>query len=216
MRGRAGVAVLMMAATPMSPAEPTPDPGWTIIPGERIGPVTPATGEADLIELLGRESVTRDWIYLAEGFCSPGTRVFPGTADELAITWRDEQRSAPATVRISKQGARWTTPDGVRMGTNLNELEEIRGEPIVFGGFGWDYGGGTWWGTPTDEGGGGVITLRLAPTPESARPQGPRAREIYGEGEVRSNHPVVREMTIVVVGISQSWGNPWRDVECPT
>lgn len=188
---------------------------WTIVPGERIGPVTPRTSEADLIELFGVENVVPESIYLAEGLCSPGTRVFPESRDELAITWRSEDRIGPATVRVLHPGSRWATLDGVRVGTTLKELEAIRGEAIVFSGFGWDYGGGAWWGASTDEGATGKIGLRLAPAPESSHPQVPRAEEIYGEREVRSDHPVIREMSILVVLITQSWSNPWQEVECP-
>lgn len=210
----APLAALAIFAAGMARFEPDLESSWTIVPGDRIGPITRSTSEADLVDLFGEENVARAWVYLAEGFCSPGTRILAGTPDELVITWRSEERLQPATVRIRNEGARWTTRDGVRIGTTLEELEAIRGEPIVFSGFGWDYGGGTSW-QAASESDGGWIGLTLAPVPGSSHPSALKSEEIYGDRQVRSDHPVVRGMTILVSVISQIWGSPWEEVECP-
>ncbi len=181
---------------------------WTIVPRERVGPVTERTSRADLVGLFASENVRDRWVYLAEDFCTWGTVVFAASPDELEITWRTDERLAPATARIRTAGGRWVTHDGVRIGTTLKELEAMKGEPFTFGGFGWDYGGGAVW---------NGLGLRLGPDDDGFRRHStnPRLGEIMGERSVRSDHPLIRDMTVRVEMMELSWAFPSSEVECP-
>ena len=194
-------------------AETTQATEWLIVPGERIGPVTADRSEADLIALLGDSVAVQSDVYIAEGFCVPGTVVYPNTADALEIIWRDSTRARPAVIELSETNAdsvaRWHTAEGVRLGTTLVELEALNGQPFGFGGLGWDYGGWSGdWGDGALAAMGRTINLRFSEHPDSAfaAMQDPRSGEIYGERTVRSDHPVARLAGVRVVTIALRLG----------
>jgi len=172
-------------AVSTGPAAMTDD--WLILPGERVGPVTLTTSEAELLSRLGDDAIARREIYLAEGFCTAGTVLYPGTPDSLDIAWADSARTRPAFVRITGAGSRWVTPAGVRIGSTLEELEAIHGGPLTFSGFGWDYGGGLGW---------------------------PEWNGILGDRTVRSDNPLIRKLTIVVESIAIGPGAARDEHEC--
>lgn len=186
----------------------SPSVDRTIVPRERFGAIQETTSRSELEGIFGKANVQDGWIYLAEGFCVPGTLVFPSDVDELELTWSTDERVAPATVRVRNAGGHWATADGVRIGTTLEELEQLRGGPLEFGGFGWDYGGGTRW---------NGLSLRLAPDASDYRrfAEEPEFREILGERTVRSDHALIRKMTVRVELIELVWSYPEDEQECP-
>lgn len=185
-----------------------------IVPGKRIGPVGADTSESDLVDLFGPDAVVREDVYLAEGFCTPGTIVLPGTPDRLEITWIDSLRTRPASVSVGEKGASWRTSAGVGIGTTLDDLERVAGRPVSFGGFGWDYGGGASWSEPYGEG--REIGLQLGPDPDAwNRLRGdPRIAELLGEREVASDHPLLDEIPVRVERITMVWGMPFDERFC--
>ena len=184
-----------------------------IVPSARIGPVTADRSEGDLIALLGDSLVVQRDVYIAEGFCVPGTVVYPNTANALEIIWQDSTRARPAVVELTTSDpdsvSDWHTAEGVRLGHTLVQLEALNGKSFGFGGLGWDYGG---WGGNWDDGAlaemGRSLSLRFAEHPDSAfaASRDPRAGEIYGERTVRSDHPVARRSGIRVVTIALRLG----------
>lgn len=70
--------------------------------------------------------------------------LYPGTADELLITWKDNDRTRLHEMRFDKNG-RWQTRDGIKVGTTYDELVQLNGNSIRFYGFGWDYSGAVDW-----------------------------------------------------------------------
>lgn len=208
------VAMLLafVACTPR-----TDSPDRMIVPGDRIGPVTAETSEAELVEALGRDIETGLAIDIGEGYCVPGATLYPGSADAVDIAWADSTRTRPAFARIRTDGARWATPGGVRIGSTLEELEAIHGGPVAFSGFGWDYGGTTTWTENGDDSSDTNLFLTLAPEPGSEAwvREHPRYDEIIGERTVTSDHPLIREMTIRVEGISLRWREPTAPGNCP-
>jgi hypothetical protein len=106
-------------------------------------------------------------------------------------------------------GSRWRTSRGVRIGTTLPELVRIARKALTFSGFGWDYGGGLAWSETT-----GTIGLRLSLMHDEAVAKLPRADEIYGDREVRSDHPVVQRARITVDEIIMSWGSHAGEHDC--
>ena len=220
-----GVALLLVAVScaPSSTSEPedavqpttfdaTADSSFIIVPGVRIGPIHSGASEEDLIAAFGAENVRRQTMYLTEAFCTLGTRIFPGTPDELEIAWRDSLRTRIAMVRFEGEGARWHTASGVRIGTTLKELESIANEVIEFSGFGWDLAGGCEWGEPGDST--KTLGLHLAPDASFEDMDHPLAGEVYGPQVIRSDHPAIRAGTVRVDKVFQNWGWPYVELEC--
>lgn len=188
---------------------------WRVVPGTSFGYVDGATSEEELAGKYAPGALEPAELQLAEGICTPGTRVFPATPWQMEVAWADSARSRPAFVRVGGTGGPWWTPGGVRLGATLAELEARRDEPISFSGFGWEHGGEISW--EEDD---GRLRLRVGPDSASKRRlhgelgREPRAEELFGERTVRSDHPLVRELTIRVERITIEWASPAMEGDC--
>jgi hypothetical protein len=205
---RAIVVACALAVTLGAARQQRPSTSFTIVAGQQFGPIRETTTRAELQSLF-RGALKDGDVHLGEGFCAIGTLVLPGTADEIDVAWQDKARSRVAFVRTTKAGGRWRTTTGVRIGTTLPELVRIAGTVLTFSGFGWDYGGGLAWSEPT-----GPIGLRLMLNRDETLASLPRADEIYGDREVRSDHPVVSRARITVDEISIAWGSHAGEHDC--
>lgn len=186
-----------------------------ILPGERVGPVTAETSHADLVATFGAERVRSAAAVIGEGFCAHGAILFPGTPHAIEVAWTDSSAVRPSRATVAGVGGRWRTSSGVRVGTTLEELVRIQGEPVAFTGFAWDYGGTVEWdepGTPEAE----SLILRLVPDSASyeAAQDDPRASEILGEELVTSEHPLIRDMDIQVERIILVWSEQQEEATC--
>ncbi|WP_026932716.1 hypothetical protein [Christiangramia echinicola] len=74
----------------------------------------------------------------------PYTILYPGTENELHITWQDKDRTEVHDLRYSKSG-KWRSETGINVGTNYDELVKMNGKDISVYGFGWDYSGAVDW-----------------------------------------------------------------------
>ncbi|MCP9199488.1 hypothetical protein MKO06_06195 [Gramella sp. GC03-9] len=74
----------------------------------------------------------------------PYSILYPGTADELHITWQDEDRKKIHDLRYTKNG-KWTSKTGIKIGDSYDKLVALNKAPISFYGFGWDYSGAVDW-----------------------------------------------------------------------
>ncbi|WP_029037571.1 hypothetical protein [Salinimicrobium xinjiangense] len=74
----------------------------------------------------------------------PYSILYPETADQLLIIWEDESRTRPYQLYFDNEG-KWSTKNGIKVGTTYEELERINNGPIKFYGFGWDYSGAVDW-----------------------------------------------------------------------
>lgn len=74
----------------------------------------------------------------------PYTVLFPDTPDEIQITWEDMERTKINDIRFSKEG-KWKSSTGIKIGTSLEELNQLNGKAVAFYGFGWDYSGAVVW-----------------------------------------------------------------------
>ncbi len=119
-------------ATPAAIADPV------ILPGERVGPITPTTTHADLVTRFGAEVLREEAIAVGEGFTEPATVVDLGPEYGFTVVWGDENRDRVATVR--ELGTAWATPNGIHVGSSFADLQEALGSFGVYG-FRWDYGG---------------------------------------------------------------------------
>jgi lycopene beta-cyclase len=184
----------------------------TLVPGVRAGPLTSTTSEEDLRSLLGRERVVSDEIPVGEGFCYSGTVLFPGTPDRAEITWQDPERTRPAMIRIEGEGGSWITPEGVRVGMTLDELLAANLGPLLFLGFGWDYGGrvADWMGGrlgATSEGERPLLAVVLDAPSLSGLPWDAPEMEVMGEDPVRSDDPALATLQVRVTGVELHLGS---------
>jgi hypothetical protein len=113
-----------------------------VIPGQRVGAIRVNNSEEELIGLYGRSNVSQGEVDKPGAGSLPCTIVFPGTDDELRVTWKDASaREGVAAVYIMQQAATWFTPQGLRMGLDLAGLAKVNQAPLDFYGLGWTYAG---------------------------------------------------------------------------
>ncbi|MEB3181553.1 MAG: hypothetical protein VKL59_21345 [Nostocaceae cyanobacterium] len=110
-----------------------------IVPGERVGPVTPKTSKQDLVQLFGESRLTDKTISGPEGIGTfAATEVNLGEDKSFLVVWSDDTRSKILDIR--NLGSAWKTPEGIGVGTSFSELRTTLGE-FKLTGLGWDYGG---------------------------------------------------------------------------
>lgn len=189
---RLAVALLVLGGAAAGPATAGGKHDWLIVPGERIGPITPASTEKDLLLLLGVENLKRSEIGVGEGETVKGLRVYPGTPNELEIIWKSGTKN-PASVTAYGEGGKWKTRDGLRIGSTLAEVEAANGKAFKLYGFGWDYGGRVagWNGGKLSE----QIYMDFEPTGKVPEKQ---AALVLGDSEFASDLPIMRKMLPVV------------------
>jgi hypothetical protein len=110
---------------------------WLIVPGQRVGPVTARSTEADLRAAFGGAAVVRATIQIDQTTAVPGLEIYRGRPDEsVAVVWPRQQRGLwwPLLVipcyRSISADCRWRTASGVRVGATVTELEEMNGKPF--------------------------------------------------------------------------------------
>lgn len=128
------------SSRPPAKSAPRPDP-WLIVPGERVGAITPATSEADLVRLFGADHVTRRPLDTSDATTRPGTIVLGRTLDALEVLWHEDRFLRPERVIVGGGRTRWRTPEGITIGTTLAELVRLNGRPFRLTGFGWEGSG---------------------------------------------------------------------------
>jgi hypothetical protein len=186
------------AASPPPPAAPRPAPAdtdFTFYIGKGFGLIDRAATPALLRERYGAAYVREDLVDLQEGERTLGSIVFPGTPDAVEIIYADGDNLRDAVfARIKGDGSRWKSPEGLRIGATLAEVEKINGRPFSFYGFEWDSGGmaADWLGGKLYYG----VSLRLAP-------EGEAPEKFMGETTWNSNDPEVRKLNLRVVEIIQ-------------
>jgi hypothetical protein len=117
---------------------------YTVVPGERVGPITARTVRADLARLFPAGAVEDDQIELDEGMLQAATLIHrKDPSQTLAISWTAS--GTPKQIFLcwgQRRGTcRWQASNGIRFGTTLSELEALNGGPFTIAGFGYSYGG---------------------------------------------------------------------------
>lgn len=110
----------------------------TIIPGERVGPVTSNTSRDELAAIYGEANLKDQPIPMGEGTTEPGTQVNLGTDQQFAIVWRDQSQTEPLLAKDF--GPAWQTPEGLGVGVPYTEVKSVLGDFQLYG-FAWDYEG---------------------------------------------------------------------------
>lgn len=130
--------LLFFAILPFAAAQ-----DWTIVPGERVGPITAATARADLDRAFPSAAVEDDQIELDEGMLEPATLVYrKDPSQTLAVAWKDGHPREVFICFGHRRGpCKWETKSGIRIGTRLSDLARMNGRAFTISGFGFNYGG---------------------------------------------------------------------------
>lgn len=136
-------ALMLMIIAPATEAQNDNDDKYTLIPCEGIGPFTADMRVESLIGMYGRSSFTFETQWFAEGTEERRVVVlFPDTKNAITFVMKDQGMMAyPEFVEFYNDSADWRVKHDITIGTTLEELVELNGEPISFAGFDWDYGG---------------------------------------------------------------------------
>ncbi len=133
-----------------------------IVPGERVGILTPAITETELKRVLPENQIRRILYDVGEGEYHCATEVFPNSEKAATIIWGSDkalyepykdgdasQKRCDAVpplydaqfVAIEKSSFYWRTVNGIGAGMNLMQLEKANHAPITFSICECDYGG---------------------------------------------------------------------------
>lgn len=135
---RALLCLCLMLAVSLLRAEEIKPTDKVIIPGKRIGRITPGMSLGDLERAYGKENVEDGELDGPEGSTLPGARLFAGTERELEVVWGESEKIVQL-VRII--GTAWVFENGLKAGMSVEEVEKINGKPFKIFGWEWDYGG---------------------------------------------------------------------------
>ncbi len=171
---------------------------YLIIPGRQVGRLQATRCTvSDALEAYGSDA-RQDTIYLGEGIYDTGVVLYPDDpVKRVEIYWDTSLDTLrPTFIRINGGFGRqslWHTPEGITIGTTLEEVETINGKPFKIWGFGWDYGGvvNSWEGGKLPE----TLGLTFAPTVEDV------PEYLLGEVELQSDQPALRAVKPVVVSL---------------
>ncbi|MCM8569444.1 hypothetical protein NE848_08640 [Gramella jeungdoensis] len=121
----------------------------------------------------------------------PYTILYPGTPDELHITWQDEGRTRIHDLRYAGNG-KWKSETGVKIGTTYDELTKLNAKPVSFYGFGWDYSGAVVWNGGKLENSG----LRVFLSPQRDHPN-----KFYGDHLIEATPEEIEALDLQVASI---------------
>ncbi|MBL8922834.1 MAG: hypothetical protein JNJ54_28555 [Myxococcaceae bacterium] len=100
---------------------------WELVPGERVGPITAATTDADLRRLYGPDSLVLDDDLPGGAILIPHQD--PGSA--LHLTWCDRARKAGVCeVGIRSGRFQWRTAQGLTHGVSVDDVARLHGRPL--------------------------------------------------------------------------------------
>ncbi len=174
---------------------------FAIQPDVRFDRIFPTTSREELTKLYGEQNLRDEPFNIGEGETRPGTLVFPGEMEEFQILWRNDQRTAPEMIRITKPAGGWLHREsGLQIGMTLEEVAAINGRPFTFLGFEWDYGG-----TVTNWEGGTAAGM-LARLTYDTELQLPAA--LMGDREVSSSDHRARGLGIRIMEMSVPLAGP--------
>jgi hypothetical protein len=173
-----------------------PKNDFILVPGQRLGPFKAAhSTENDLVQTFGAKQVKAQDFAVGEGEVINGFVLFPDTQNEVQLGYDTTYaKGKPASIRILHPKSPWKTPEGVHIGTTLEELVKINGKAITFLGFGWDYGG-----TLSNYNGGKLkesLFIVLAPKPDYEL-----GENFLGDQEFSSESPDLDPKRIQVISL---------------
>jgi hypothetical protein len=191
---------------------------FTIVPGERVGPITGRSVRADLARWFPADAIEDDQIELDEGMLQNATLIYrKDPSQTLAISWT--AAGTPRQIFVcwgQRRGAcRWQAANGIRFGTRLAELETLNGGRFTIAGFGYNYGGNvlSWNGGKLAR---AECNGRLVLTLDGERSGGrytvaitnEELRSIRGDRPISSSTPAFHKLNPRVVGMLMVFSSP--------
>lgn len=174
----------------------------TIVPGERVGPITPTTSRQDLADLFGEAQLTDTAVDVGEGMTEAGTEIALDDGETFSVLWVDSTQSKVLEVR--ELGPMWQTPEGIHVGMTLGQLQQVAGSFEVYG-FGWDYGGTVLLDNSQIAQYDGDLILRLAIDQEAAEAHPQAYQTMLGstpyastDGDLATLEPYVDQMIVTL------------------
>lgn len=116
------------------------------------------------------------------------TVLYPGTENELHITWQDKDRKDVHDIRYSGTG-KWKSETGVSVGMSYEQLNQLNKKPVSFYGFGWDYSGAVLWNGGKLENSGLRVFLE---------PQNEPGNRFYGDHIIKASEEEIKELELKV------------------
>jgi hypothetical protein len=105
------------------------------------GPFGRNATHADLVKAFGSSNVVDRDVEGVDGQPIKASVVYPNDPkSRLQVIWSDEKARRGPTVMVKEQSA-WAAANGIRIGSDLAEVEKLNGKPFKLSGFDWDYGG---------------------------------------------------------------------------
>jgi hypothetical protein len=93
------------------------------------------------VKAFGSNNVVYRDVEGVEGQPIKASVVYPNDPkSRLEVIWSDEKARRGPTVLVKDQSA-WATANGIRIGSDLAEVQQLNGKPFKLTGFDWDYGG---------------------------------------------------------------------------
>ncbi len=173
---------------------------WLIVTRGGNGPLNLHTTHEDLVRTFGLANVVeQDGIEGLSGEMVYETVLFPRDPERtIEIRWRDaDKKTVPDSMTIRGGKSRWKAEHGISLGTSLNELERVNGRPFRLTGFCCDSSGTV---TSWDKGlleedlqAHGRVVIRLSEAAVT-KLTGKESREVAGDGEFSSRHPVMQKI----------------------
>ncbi|MDX2214141.1 MAG: hypothetical protein SFY66_12705 [Oculatellaceae cyanobacterium bins.114] len=176
-------------------AETEAEGDTTVVPGERVGPITRDTTRDDLVELFGEDNLKDETIDIGEGESEIGTIVYPDSERSLTVIWTDDTRNKLAAV--INLGSAWKTPEGIGVGMPFAELQEKLGEFQLYG-FDWDYGGTVMLEGTQLAAYDGLLVLRLQPADDASEKSPSNYQAVVGDKLFSSTDPNFQSLDITV------------------
>jgi hypothetical protein len=168
---------------------------YTVVPGQRVGQVTPNTSRQQLAEIYGEANLTDTEVHVGEGFMEPGTVVSFGNQPQFAVVWLDDSRSRPLMAKDFSPD--WKTPEGIGVGTPYATLQQQLGSFQLYG-FGWDYGGTISLEDSQLDQYYGLLLLRLEPSATAMEDNPEATQATMGERLIPSTDPNLAQLDISV------------------
>ena len=173
---------------------------FLLVGGKQVGPITGEWTEVELKRAFGARHVLHERLYYREGESAAGLMVYRVPVyrpENRILRIATDNAGRAATVEIYDD--RFHTASGVRVGMTLRELELKNGRPFQMYGFAWDHEGlVVGWN-------GGRLAKELERIGVTLLPADRvGSREVQGDGEFRSDHPVLRKMNPRVAQLSMS------------
>lgn len=164
-----------------------------------MGPLRKQSTEADVKRFFGAANVLHQELRV------PDSEGWPGLVVYFTPSYKPSNQSLAIfpcdghICRISVSSARWKTPQGIRIGTTLQELEAVNGRPFRFYGFGWDFQGSvlSWEGGRLENEFGRDIQIGVYANGRT-KLTAAENKHISGDQELLSSDPIVRKVGLRV------------------